>query len=77
MKLPQGLKPFLDHDSYLECGSPLEFDDYIIDVSLRRRGVVGSVDRRHVPEICSALQRSRVVTTADRDAMLAALRTVA
>jgi hypothetical protein len=37
--------PFLDHDSFLECGDPLELDDYVIDESLRQKGVIGALSQ--------------------------------
>jgi hypothetical protein len=39
--------PFLDHDSHLECGDPLELDDYVIEQSLNRKGAIGAVRTTH------------------------------
>lgn len=66
--------PFLDHDSFLECGEPLELDDYIVDEALRRRGVIGRIAPATVPEILSALDQARRVSAADKAAIRAALR---
>jgi hypothetical protein len=32
--------PFLKHDSFIECGEPFELDDYLIDESVRRNGIL-------------------------------------
>jgi hypothetical protein len=41
--------PFLDHDSYLECGDPLELDDYVVEQSLDGKGVIGTVSQALIP----------------------------
>lgn len=44
---------FLDHNSYLECGDPLELDDYIIQEAIDRYGVIGTL---HV-EVCDGIKK--------------------
>lgn len=47
---------FLDHDSYLECGTPCEFDDYIVEQSIRQNGILGTLNAVHVLDICRAMR---------------------
>lgn len=72
--ISQARNAFLTHDSHLECGSPLEVDDYIIEQSIRRRGIHGRLDPYYVPSICDAVTRSRNIRDSDRAAILAALK---
>jgi len=65
--------PFLDWDSNLECGEPLEFDDYVIEESLRDRGVIGRVLPSLAPQIFEAVRNARTVTAADKEAIRIAL----
>ncbi|WP_188914110.1 hypothetical protein [Salinarimonas ramus] len=67
------LHPFLDHDSYLECGDPLELDDYIVDASLRRNGVVGEVHRSLSNEIVGLLALATTLREGDRRKIIEAL----
>lgn len=65
--------PFLDHDSYLECGSPLELDDYLVEESIQENGILGMLHASHIPAICAAIIRSRRIRPDDRQAIRAAL----
>jgi hypothetical protein len=56
-----GLHEFLDHDSYLECGGPLELDDYVIDESLRGRGIRGRVSATLIPDILKAMEANKEI----------------
>lgn len=64
---------FLKWDSYLECGDPLELDDYIIEQSLRRSGVIGSVSKVCCKEIGTALAAARTLKDIDKQAIREAL----
>jgi hypothetical protein len=74
--LRQADHPFLHHDSYLECGGPLDLDEYIVSESLRDRGIIGSVHAKIVPEIIAALESAFTVSPADRDMICAVLRQI-
>ena len=64
---------FLDHDSHLECGDPLELDDSIVDQALERRGVIGQLPVRHVPAILDHLNSASYTSQSDRDQIFASL----
>ena len=66
--------PFLSWDSYLQCGRPLEIDDYLIDESVRQRGVLGVIHQSCVLDICAAVRRSPYFRDSDRSAILHALQ---
>jgi hypothetical protein len=57
--------PFLDYDSYLECGDPLELDDYMIDEALRRHGIIGVISKTVCGEIKKYL--ASATTLSERD----------
>lgn len=65
---------FLHHNSYIECGSPLELDDYLIEQSISVRGIYGTVDAECLPRLCAAVLRSRNIRETDRAAILLALQ---
>jgi hypothetical protein len=58
---------FLSHDSFLECGDPLELDDYVVEESIRRRGIIGCVAAIHSAEIIAALIAARYLKQRDKD----------
>ena len=68
-----GVHDFLDHDSYLECGSPIELDDYVIENTGNRGKVIGAIAAAVVPKIVEAIKASPDVRASDKQAMLAAL----
>lgn len=70
-KLPD--HPFLDHDSYLECGDPLDLDDYMLQQALDRRPVLGKISRQLVPDILAAVDKATTLTARDKAAIRAAL----
>jgi hypothetical protein len=65
--------PFLDHDSFLECGDPLELDDYVIDESLRQKGVIGTLSQALIPDILQAVHAATRVTEKDKQTITAFL----
>jgi hypothetical protein len=67
---------FLRHDSYLECGGPLDLDEYIVSEALRGRGIIGRVSDKVVPDIIAALETAYSVSPADRDFICAVLREI-
>jgi hypothetical protein len=65
---------FLEHDSHLECGDPLELDDYIIEQSIERRGgIIGCVHQSLAPLIYAAIKSARTVSAADKECVRRAL----
>lgn len=74
VKLERARHPFLDHDSYLECGDPLELDDYVIEEGMRsHRGLVGRVDCVVVPLVWDAARKAQTIAPRDKAAIFAAL----
>ncbi|RAZ79760.1 hypothetical protein DPM35_00170 [Mesorhizobium atlanticum] len=64
---------FLDHDSFLECGDPLELDDYVVEESIRYKGIIGHVSPTLCAEIVAALKDARYLKEVDKDAIRAIL----
>ena len=64
---------FLKHDSHLECGDPLELDDYVIEQALNGQGVIGQVSRTLVPAILEAVKTAKTLSERDKAAIRAAL----
>jgi hypothetical protein len=58
--------PFLDHDSYLECGDPLELDDYVVEQSLDGKGVIGTVSQALIPDILKAVRAAARMSEKDK-----------
>jgi hypothetical protein len=58
--------PFLDHDSYLECGDPLELDEYVVEQSLDDKGVIGTVSRALIPDILEAVHTAARMSEKDK-----------
>lgn len=65
---------WLEHDSYLECGQPLVLDDYIVDLSLKGRGVIGRLNFSLVNVILTAMSKDDRVTEEDFDSIKKVLR---
>jgi hypothetical protein len=65
--------PFLDHDSHLECGDPLELDDYVIEQSPNRKGVIGAVSPSLIPDILRAVKAAARMTEKDKEKVIAFL----
>jgi hypothetical protein len=64
---------FLAHDSYLECGAPLDLDDYIVEEAIREKGIVGKISEALVPQIVAAVVAAKSISAADRDLICACL----
>lgn len=64
---------FLHHDSFVECGGPLEFDDYVIDQSRAGQSAPMMLDRQYLPLIAAAVGKSHRISDRDRAIILAAL----
>jgi hypothetical protein len=58
--------PFLDHDSYLECGDPLELDEYVVEQSLDDKGVIGTVSQALIPDILEAVRTAARMSEKDK-----------
>lgn len=65
---------FLDHDSYLECGEPLELDDYIVDDSLKYNGIIGTISADLAVPIYNAVKEAKYISQADKEAIRKALK---
>lgn len=65
--------PFLKRDSHLECGEPIELDDFVIEESLREKGVIGSVSPNLAREIFAAVERAKTLSRADKERIRLAL----
>lgn len=65
--------PFLNHDSFIECGEPFELDDYLIDESIRRSGVLGQIAASLALSIYRAAVRASTVSLHDKELIRLAL----
>lgn len=74
VRIERSTHPFLKWDSNIECGEPLELDDYVIDQALRGRGVVGEILPQIAPRIWAAVQTAKSISERDKDAIRRALR---
>ena len=63
------LNPFLHHDSYLECGSIIELDDFIVDEVLDDQGIYGELSPKIVVEICKIVRSATTLRQSDKDAI--------
>ncbi|WP_375450608.1 hypothetical protein [uncultured Devosia sp.] len=64
---------FLDHDSFVECGDPLELDDYVVHEALERHGIVGTISASACPGIIAALDECITIRRRDREEIIALL----
>lgn len=71
LKLPD--HNFLDHDSFIECNGPLELDEYTIQDGLNRHGLIGTFDKKIVPQILDAINKNGRISEADKKIVRAAL----
>lgn len=67
------LHEFLHHDSYLQCGDPVEVDDYVIGQSLEFRGVIGRLDASVIPDIKKFLANALYLSERDKIEIIAFL----
>lgn len=65
--------PFLDHDSYIESGDPLEIDDYIVNESIRKKGIIGQISNEVALKIIAHLVFAKSTKDADKLAISIAL----
>lgn len=66
---------FLDHDSFIECGSLVEFDESEIDAALHdREGVVGCLSRQTMRRLCKHLLGVEQITDEQRAAIVSEIR---
>ena len=65
--------PFLKHTSYLECGEPLELDDFLIEEAIRKGGVIGVIATALAPAIYSIVSMAKTFSPADKEAIRIAL----
>jgi hypothetical protein len=57
---------FLWWDSYLECGGFLELDDYVVEQSLRAKGIIGQISKKLITQILAALNASEEMSPQDK-----------
>lgn len=65
---------FLDHDSYVECASILELDDFVIDESIREKGVVGRISTAMRRQIAEKVSGIALISADDKEILAKALR---
>jgi len=65
--------PFLKRDSSLECGEPIELDDFVIEESLDDKGVIGVIHENHAVEIFAAVRQARTISPKDKELIRIAL----
>ncbi len=58
--------PFLDHDSHIDC-SISEIDEFEIEESLGRDGIIGYVDVKCADEVLSKLVTRPYINEADKE----------
>lgn len=73
IKLEKAGHPFLTRDSHLECGEPLELDDYIVEQSLRGKGVIGTIIPQLASRIFQVVDAARTISAADKEIIRKAL----
>jgi hypothetical protein len=62
---------FLHHDSFLECGAPLELDEYIVEESLRLSGTALGVIHASLREpICQFVMNEGRISDRNKEAIL-------
>ena len=64
---------FLKWDSYLECKTPLELDEFTIEQSINSKGIVGRIHKSLAPEIFSEVKNSITISLNDQNAIGIAL----
>ena len=64
---------FLQYDSFIECGDPLELDGYVVEHALADKGIVGRIDPSLAPDIGAAVQSCSLIARADKLAIQQAL----
>lgn len=62
----KGHEKFLDHDSFIECGSPLDLDEYVIDESLAEKGIIGKADPNLANLIYDMVKDEPLISPADK-----------
>lgn len=68
--------PFLDHNSFVECGAPQEWDDFAIDEFIRENGDLGDISLETVALIIEKIERSVRLPTNEKHRILGALRSI-
>jgi hypothetical protein len=67
--LPVGGHNFLAHDSHLECGEPLELDEFVVEEAVRGKGIIGNVSAALIPQIMQAVWAASWISEADKVAI--------
>jgi hypothetical protein len=73
VKLEMSSHPFLIRDSYLECGEPIELDEYVVDESLRDKGLYGTVLSSLADAIYGAVHAAKRISDSDKEAIRKAI----
>jgi hypothetical protein len=64
---------WLRWDSNIECGEPIELDEYVISDSLVKKGIIGRVKESLAPAIYAVVANARTLAPDDKDAIREAL----
>jgi hypothetical protein len=64
---------FLKWDSYLECNRPLELDEYTIEQSIKRTGVIGRIHASLATGILAEVRTNITISLDDKSAIGIAL----
>ena len=58
---------FLKWDSYLECGYPLDLDEYFVEECIRDNGIIGRIHDSIAPAIYAAVAAEPLLAPADKE----------
>jgi len=64
----------LKHDSFIECGNPLELDDYIIQAAIDKSGILGAVHPSLASAIYKNIELNETLSVSDKAAVAKALK---
>lgn len=68
-----GHKAFLKHDSFIECGDPIDPDSFIVEDAIRKHGILGSVDPALAQAIAQGVMNTATIARKDKVAICIAL----
>ena len=73
VKIDKNRHSFLQRDSHIECGEPLDIDDYIVQQSIDEKGILGKVHKDLVAPIYAAVMSAKNLSASDKEAIRIAL----
>jgi len=65
---------FLKHDSFIECGNPLELDDYVVQAAIDKSGILGTVHPSLASAIYKNVELNETLSVSDKAAVAKALK---